>query len=98
MQFASLLQGMMVLGAIGRAAAYPNTDRWWEYHFECYPNGEQWHNYNEIIDHINNACYGYNGIRGYYQDVYEFLEVTMRNCLHSLLGLLLPLERLPVHE
>lgn len=37
--------------------------------FLCDGSGPQWNNKNEVLLHIRNACYGYDGIQGHYQNV-----------------------------
>jgi hypothetical protein len=68
MKFATLFGTILALGGVEIVIAWPDTDWWWKHELACYNDGMLFHWPEEVV-HIKNACHGYNGIRGQYQDV-----------------------------
>lgn len=42
----------------------PPDIHWW-----CYDGGRNWENVQAVLDHARNACMGWSGNRGHYQNV-----------------------------
>jgi hypothetical protein len=58
------------LGAVVAVNAYPDTVDWGKYYRQQYPRSDQgWVNGEGVKQHIKNACQGWPGNRGFYQDV-----------------------------
>jgi hypothetical protein len=69
MKLATLIGTLLSLGAIDNVCAGPDTVNWQKGLLTCYGGGHEWGWPNEVVGHINNACKGWNGNRGFYQDV-----------------------------
>ncbi|PVH81250.1 hypothetical protein DL98DRAFT_175756 [Cadophora sp. DSE1049] len=60
----------VVLNAVVLVNANPDTKNWGASWSEAYTFGNEWGDKDAVKQHIENACYGYNGNRGFYQDAY----------------------------
>lgn len=64
----TLFQAAVALNA-AIVSAGPDLNRWGDYITNGYREGIEWENVGKTKQDIYNACFGYGGKRGHYQDV-----------------------------
>lgn len=69
MKLTTIKELLLALTAAAYVNAVPDTVNWGKNTLQCYNDGHEWGWQSEVLQHVNNACYGWGGNKGYYQDV-----------------------------